>query len=127
MTTHDHFPEFSHLERRIGLGSICLQSRWTEYRYRLWQSAAESLPTMAHIIPVKFLERCGHEKREVYLWESIRMGTDDGHIARPRFRVAEGDVLLHCQFRNISIAISCRCNVVSGVAAINGMLDHSVR
>lgn len=62
----------------------------------------------------------------IYLGEAIGMSSNDGDVTRLRVRVIKRNVLLHRKLWRVGIAMSCCCDMISSVAAIDRVLNHSV-
>lgn len=63
---------------------------------------------------------------KIYLGKTICMSSNDSDITRLWIRVIERNVLLHRELWGVGIAMSCCCDMISGVAAIDRVLNHSV-
>lgn len=63
--------------------------------------------------------------RFTHFGKAIRMGGNDSDIAGLGIRIVERDVLFHGESRPVGVAICSRCNIFTGVSAIDGVLDHT--
>jgi hypothetical protein len=57
----------------------------------------------------------------MYLWKSIGMCSDDGHVSRLRARIVEWDILLHRQVERLFLRRRCRLWIFSDVLCRDDM------